>query len=109
MTLFDDVELQTTLLPSQSSTGVHVDSNAWFRDMEKDGFWCDNPFLCLTANYLRKDLIILPIYEQDGHNGTDRIVITSSRQTAIGEPFYFLNYSNIHFQSIFPYFTKGCG
>ena len=37
-----------------------------------------------------KDLVILPINPEDGHNGTDRIVIKA--KSSIGEPFYFLHY-----------------
>ena len=43
---------------------------------------------------------VFEVYK-DGYNGTDRITIESTT-TTIGEPLYFLNYSNVHFQSIVP-------
>ena len=100
--LFDDTEIQMALLPTEDNM-ADVDQNAWFENMEKDGTWCDNPFLLLTAKYFKKEIIVLPIYPQDGHNGTGKITITPGPEIpTIGEPFYFLNYSNVHFQSIRP-------
>ena len=84
------------LLPTEDNM-ADVDQNAWFENMEKDGTWCDNPFLLLTAKYFKKEIIVLPIYAEDGHNGTGKITITPGPEIpTVGEPFYFLNYSNIH-------------
>ena len=99
-TLYDDVDAQMALLPTEDNM-ADVDSTGWLENMRKENTWCDNPFMWLAANYFKKEIIVLPIFEDDGHNGTDRITIKPNKPT-VGEPFYFLNYSNIHFQSIFP-------
>ena len=93
-------DIKATLLPSEE---IYDDVNVqgWMDNMVQNGHWCDHAFLQLAANYLKKNFIILPIYPDDGYGGTDRITIESTTGT-IGEPFYFLNYSNVHFQSIFP-------
>ena len=74
----------------------------WIGKMMQNGHWCDHVFLQLASNYLNKDLVILPINPEDGHNGTDRIVIKA--KSSIGDPFYFLHYSSniLHLQSIRP-------
>ena len=97
---FDDTGAQTFLIPTDDNM-ADIDPNAWFENMEKDGFWCDYPFLWLTANYFKKEIIVLPIHKEDGHGGTGQIN-TPPNVPTVGEPFYFLNYSNVHFQSIRP-------
>ena len=97
---FGDAGAQVVLIPTDDNM-ADVNPDAWFENMEKDRFWCDYPFLWLAANYLKKEIIVLPIYSQDGHGETGQISIPPEMPT-IGEPFYFLNYTNIHFQLIRP-------
>ena len=72
----------------------------WLDNMKKDGNWCDDIFIYLAATFLKKELVILPIYAKDGHGSSDRIII--SPMEIIGNPLYMLYYKNIHFQSIIP-------
>ena len=72
----------------------------WLASMKKDGTWCNEIFIHLAANFLKKDIVLLPIYAKDGHGTTDKIIISPTE--TIGNPFYFLYYENIHFQSIVP-------
>ena len=99
-----DFDIRKVFLPSEdNNTSDEVDVvQGWIDKMMQNGHWCDHVFLQLASNYLNKDLVILPINPEDGHNGTDRIVIKA--KSSIGEPFYFLNYSSntLHFQSIRP-------
>ena len=92
-------DIQSFLLPTEDVYD-DVDVQGWMDNMKQNGHWCNHAFLTLAANYLKKNLVILPIYSDDGYNGTDRIIIESSNP--IGEPLYFLNYTNVHFQSILP-------
>ena len=68
--------------------------------MKKDRFWVDHPFIQLTANLLKRNIVIITIYKVDGTNGSGRIEIEADECTA--PPLYLLNYDNIHFQSIYP-------
>ena len=72
----------------------------WLNNMKKDSNWCDDIFIYLAATFLKKELIILPIYAKDGHGTSDRIIISPKEK--IGNPFYMLYYKNAHFQSIIP-------
>ena len=92
-------DMHAALLPTEEVCD-DVDIQGWIDNMKQNGHWCDHAFLQLAANYLERNLVILPIYPDDGYNGTDRIIIESSNPT--GEPLYFLNYTNVHFQSILP-------
>ena len=87
-------------MSSEDDSDGEVDIHGWIGNMMKNGYWRDHAFLQLASNYLKKDFVILPINPEDGHNGTDRIIINA--KSSIGEPFYFLHYSNVHFQSIRP-------
>ena len=71
-----------------------------FTSMKKDGTWCDEIFIHLAANFLKNEIILLPIYARDGHGTSGKIIISPLEK--IGNPFYFLYYKNIHFQSIIP-------
>ena len=99
-----DFDIRKVLLPSEdNNTSDEADVvQGWIDKMMQNGHWCDHVFLQLASNYLNKDFVILPINPEDGHNGTDRIVIKA--KSSIGEPFYFLHYSSntLHFQSIRP-------
>ena len=76
------------------------DQNDWLDNMKKDGTWCDEIFIHLADNFLKKEIILLPIYARDGHGTSGKIIISPLEK--IGNPFYFLYYKNIHFQSIIP-------
>ena len=99
-TLFDATEIHSFLIPSEDNV-ADIDPTAWYDNMTQDFAWCDHPFLILTAIYLKRKLIVLSIYPDDSPpNG--QIIIENEGMETDGEPFYFLNYSNVHFQSIFP-------
>ena len=49
---------------------VDVDIGQWQRDMASDRFWVDHVFIQLCANYIKRDIMILPFYVEDGHDGT---------------------------------------
>ena len=72
----------------------------WLNTMTKNGTWCDEIFIYLAANFLKKELIFLPIDAKDGHGTSDKIIISPIEK--IGNPFYMLYFKNIHFQSIIP-------
>ena len=86
------------LLPYEKGEVATPDD--WLAYMKKDGTWCNEIFIHLAANFLKKDIVLLPIYAKDGHGTSDKIIISPTEK--IGNPFYFLYYKNIHFQSIVP-------
>ena len=94
----DDEKLY--LLPDDEKGEVSTPEN-WLASMKKNGTWCDEIFIQLAANFLKKDIILLPIYAKDGHGTSDKIIISATTEK-IGNPFYFLYYKNTHFQSIIP-------
>ena len=98
LSVLDDEELQNQL--TNYDADDISDVQGWIDNHTKLGFWCDYSFLLSAANYLERDMVILPIDPNDGHGDTGRIVIEAREKT--GEPFYFLSYFNIHFQSIRP-------
>ena len=87
------------LLPVDEK-GEVITPDDWLASMKKDGTWCNEIFIHLAANFLKKDIVLLPIYAKDGHGTSDKIIISPTEK--IGNPFYFLYYENIHFQSIVP-------
>ena len=98
LSVLDDEELQNQL--TNYDADDISDVQGWIDNHTKLGFWCDYSFLLSAANYLERDMVILPIDPNDGHGDTGRIVIEAREKT--GEPFYFLSYYNVHFQSIRP-------
>ena len=71
----------------------------WIGKMMQNGHWCDHVFLQLASNYLNKDLVILPINPEDGHNGKGWIKISAKENAG---KIYLLCYMDFHFQSIVP-------
>ena len=98
LSVLDDEELRNHL------TNFDIDDisdvQGWIDNHTRPGYWCDYSFLLAAANYLKRDLVILPIDPKDGHGGTGFIRITP-RETS-GDPFYFLYYVGVHYQSIIP-------
>ena len=98
LSVLDDEELRNHL------TNFDIDDvsdvQGWIDNHTRPGYWCDYSFLLSAANYLKRDLVILPIDPKDGHGDTGQIVIEARERG--GEPLYFLSYTNIHFQSIRP-------
>ena len=76
---------------------VDVDIGQWQRDMASDRFWVDHVFIQLCANYIKRDIMILPFYVQDGHNGTGWIKVPAKESAG---KIHLLCYKNIHYQSI---------
>ena len=76
---------------------VDVDIGQWQRDMASDRFWVDHAFIQLCANYIKRDIMILPFYVQDGHNGTGWIKVPAKESAG---KIHLLCYKNIHYQSI---------
>ena len=93
----DDEKLY--LLPDDEKGEVSTPEN-WLASMKKDGTWCNEIFIHLAAKFLKKELVLLPIDAKDGHGTSDKIIISPIEK--IGNPFHFLYYKNMHFQSIIP-------
>ena len=96
-TVINDPNVQAALIPVDNNT-AEVDLNAWAENMKRDRCWVDHPFIQLTANWLKRKIIVLTIYKEDGTNGSGKIEIEPNESN--GSPLYMLNYDNIHFQSI---------
>ena len=94
-----DDNVQLALIPDDNNAS-DVDLHGWAENMKRNGCWVDHPFIQLTANLLKRNIIIVTIYKQDGTNGSGKIKIEADEPN--GSPLYLLNYDNIHFQSIFP-------
>ena len=94
----ENKDILDVLIPPDDISG-DVNIEKWMQKMELEGSWCDAPFVQLTAYYIKRDIIIIPIRKEDGNNGTGMIEI-KARQNSGKPPFYLLNYYNIHFQSI---------
>ena len=69
----------------------------WQRDMASDRFWVDHAFIQLCADYIKRDIMILPFYVEDGHNGTGWIKVPAKESAG---KIHLLCYMNIHYQSI---------
>ena len=79
-------------------------ANEWIHKMSQDSEFCDDIFVYLAATFLKKEIVMIPIYDGDGHGGTGRIVVTPDEK--IGDPIYMLYYKDVHFQSIVPIETS---
>ena len=88
-------DVQQALCPDLDN--VDVDIGQWQRDMASDRFWVDHVFIQLCANYIKRDIMILPFYVQDGHNGTGWIKVPAKESAG---KIHLLCYKNIHYQSI---------
>ena len=97
--ILDNENIHFALIPDDNDAS-DVDVQGWANNMKRDGCWADHPFIQLTANLLKRNIIIITIYKEDGTNGSGRIEIEADESS--GNPLYLLNYDNIHFQSIFP-------
>ena len=82
------------------SQGNIIDHEDWLDSITKDRTWCDDMFIYLAASMLKKKIILLPIYADNGHGGSGEILITPDE--TIGNPLYMLYYKGVHFQSIVP-------
>ena len=102
--LDDDVlenqAIQMATLPDIDSA-EEPDPIAWLADMKIDGNWVDNAFIQLFSNWIRRDIMILPLYPDDGHHGWIKISAKSSNGKI-----YMLYYPNKHYQSIVPKIEK---
>ena len=98
-TILKDNNAKLYLLPVDEKGEVSTPDD-WLASMKKDGAWCNEIFIHLAAKFLKKELVLLPIDAKDGHGTSDKIIISPIEK--IGNPFYFLYYKNIHFQSIIP-------
>ena len=88
-------DVQQALCPDLDN--VDVDIGQWQRDMASDRFWVDHAFIQLCANYIKRDIMILPFYVEDGHNGTGWIKVPAKESAG---KIHLLCYMNIHYQSI---------
>ena len=98
MSVRDDEELKNQL--TDYDVDDVSDVQGWIDNHTRLGYWCDYSFLLAAANYFKRDFVILPIDPKNGHGDTGKIVIAARESN--GEPFYFLSYFNVHFQSIRP-------
>ena len=74
----------------------------WFETMQQDGTYCDHYFQSLTADYLKRDIILISAFSQDGHDEDGRIIIDSKYKDDRKEDLHLLYYHEHHFQSIRP-------
>ena len=88
-------DVQQALCPDLDN--VDVDIGQWQRDMASDRFWVDHAFIQLCADYIKRDIMILPFYVEDGHNGTGWIKVPAKESAG---KIHLLCYMNIHYQSI---------
>ena len=88
-------DVQQALCPDLDN--VDVDIGQWQRDMASDCFWVDHAFIQLCADYIKRDIMILPFYVEDGHNGTGWIKVPAKESAG---KIHLLCYMNIHYQSI---------
>ena len=98
MSVLDDEALQVGLTDYDADDVSDV--QGWIDNHKRPGYWCTYAFLVAAANLLKRDFVILPIYPESGHGDTGKIVINA--RESMGEPFYFLEYFNVHYQSIRP-------
>ena len=99
-TVLDYENVQFALVP-EDNDAADVDLQGWIANMKRDGCWVDHPFIQLTANLLKRNIVIITINKEDGTNGSGRVEILANESNE-SPPLYMLNYDNIHFQSIFP-------
>ena len=90
-----DEDVQQAFCPDLDN--ADVDIGQWQRDMASDRFWVDHVFIQLCANYIKRDIMILPFYVEDGHNGTGWIKVPAKESAG---KIHLLCYKNIHYQSI---------
>ena len=90
-----DEDVQQAFCPDLDN--ADVDIGQWQRDMASDRFWVDHAFIQLCANYIKRDIMILPFYVEDGHNGTGWIKVPAKESAG---KIHLLCYKNIHYQSI---------
>ena len=88
-------DVQQALCPDLDN--VDVDIGQWQRDMASDRFWVDHAFIQLCADYIKRDIMILPFYFEDGHNGTGWIKVPAKESAG---KIHLLCYMNTHYQSI---------
>ena len=98
-TVLEVDEAQSFLLTRDEDKNVQSPEE-WRYTMRQSGEWCNDVFVYLAATMLKKEIVLIPIYPNDGHDGTGKIVITP--QEKLGDPIYMLYYKDVHFQSILP-------
>ena len=86
------------MFPSDSAR--EVDPNKWHEKMTTRNEWLDDVFVQALSDYLQRDIDIITIYKRDSTNESGRIKIKA--RSAKGKALHLLNYSNVHYQSIFP-------
>ena len=89
---------QQFILPQ--SQGNVADYEDWLESITKEGTWCDDMFIFLAASMLKKKIILLPVYPDDGHGQSGQIIVDPDE--TIGNPLHLLYYKDVHFQSIVP-------
>ena len=78
----------------------------WKNHLRQDKVFCDEIFQQLAADYFRRDVILICVYQEDGHDEVGRIIKKCNFPTN-GPPAHLLYYNetrfaNGHFQSIIP-------
>ena len=77
----------------------------WQQRMRQDHYFCDDIFIHQAANFLGRDIHLVPMFEQDGH--VDGKIVIPSNATEKEPPIYMLmfpetRFYNGHYQSIRP-------
>ena len=86
------------MFPSDSAQDI--DANKWHNTMTTENTWLDDVFVQALSDYLQRDIDIITIYKRDSTNESGRIKVKA--RSAKGKTLHLLNYSNMHYQSIFP-------
>ena len=79
----------------------------WVEEMSKTGTQADEVFIRLSSEILNRKIEIYPIYPEDGHNASGKIIIEPKVPNTDDDPLYLLYYSEHrftsgHYQSIRP-------
>ena len=90
----------------------HMSMEDWTNYMMNNGAYCDEVYLLLAAEVFNREIVLVPVFQEEGHdeNGFIKFTPSSFLSCQMFSPFYLLYYSEAkfvipHFQSIRP--TEG--
>ena len=82
-----------------------ISIDAWRANMANDFVYADQVFIQIAAELLNRPFVLVTVHKESGDNKSGKILITP--QTSIGNPLYFLYFTESkflspHYQSIRP-------
>ena len=82
-----------------------ISIDAWRAKMANDFVYADKVFIQIAAELLNRPFVLVTVHKESGDNKSGKILITP--QTSIGNPLYFLYFTESkflspHYQSIRP-------